>query len=95
MPVYKTVTQRRYLDQRLRLHLLRAIDSIDNQRSLLNAPAALGISQPSLTKSLRELVEIAEGAAVRASPAPGAANRGGQGSDGVRSDCTVRVAAAG
>ena len=53
------MTQRRYLDQRLRLHLLRAADSIDTQRSLLKASTALGISQPALTKSLRELEDIA------------------------------------
>ena len=46
---------RRYLDQRLRLHLLRAVDAIDTQRSLLKASAALGLSQPALSKSLQEL----------------------------------------
>jgi LysR family pca operon transcriptional activator len=46
---------RRYLDQRLRLHLLRAVDAIQTHRSLLKAAAALGLSQPALSKSLHEL----------------------------------------
>ena len=46
---------RRYLDQRLRLSLLRACDAMDTHGTLLKASAALGISQPALTKSLREL----------------------------------------
>ena len=49
---------RRYLDQRLRLHLLRAVDAIETHRSLLKASAALGVSQPALTKSLHELEGI-------------------------------------
>ena len=49
---------RRYLDQRLRLHLLRAVDAIEKQRSLLKASVALGVSQPALTKSLHELENI-------------------------------------
>ena len=49
---------RRYLEQRLRLHLLRAVDAIATQKSLLKASAALGLSQPALTKSLRELEEL-------------------------------------
>ncbi|MBV8458385.1 MAG: LysR family transcriptional regulator [Acetobacteraceae bacterium] len=48
----------RYLDQRLRLHLLRAAEAIETQRSLLRASAALGVTQPALTKSLQELEEI-------------------------------------
>ena len=48
---------RRYLDQRLKLHLLRAVDAIQTHRSLLKASAALGISQPALSKSLQELEE--------------------------------------
>ncbi|MBV8399072.1 MAG: LysR family transcriptional regulator, partial [Acetobacteraceae bacterium] len=49
---------RRYLDQRLRLNLLRAVDAIDTHRSLLKASAALGITQPALTKSLQELEDM-------------------------------------
>ncbi len=49
---------RRYLDQRLRLHLLRAVDAIETHRSLLKASAALGLSQPALTKNLQELEEV-------------------------------------
>ena len=48
---------RRYLDQRLRLNLLRVMDAIDTHRSLLKASAALGLSQPALSKSLQELEE--------------------------------------
>ena len=52
------MTARRYLDQRLRLHLLRAAEAIESQGSLVKAAAALGVSQPALTKSLRELEDI-------------------------------------
>jgi LysR family pca operon transcriptional activator len=49
---------RRFLDQRLKLHLLRAADAIETHRSLLKASTALGLSQPALTKSLHELEEL-------------------------------------
>jgi LysR family pca operon transcriptional activator len=49
---------RRYLDQRLRISLLRAVDAVETHRSLLAASAALGVSQPALTKSLHELEDI-------------------------------------
>ena len=49
------MTSKRFLDQRLRLHLLRAVDAIETHRSLLKASVALGLSQPALTKSLQEL----------------------------------------
>ena len=42
------MTPRRYLDQRLRLHLLRAVDAIETQRSLFKASVALDVSQPAL-----------------------------------------------
>ena len=48
----------RYLDQRLRLSLLRAVDAVEAHGSLLKASAALGISQPALTRSLQELEDI-------------------------------------
>jgi LysR family transcriptional regulator, pca operon transcriptional activator len=51
-------TARRYLDQRLRLHFLRAVDAIERHGSLLKASAALGVSQPAFTKSLHELEDI-------------------------------------
>jgi LysR family transcriptional regulator, pca operon transcriptional activator len=48
----------RFLDQRLRLSLLRAVDAVEAHRSLLKASAVLGITQPALTKSLQELEAI-------------------------------------
>jgi LysR family pca operon transcriptional activator len=54
------MTVRRYLDQRLRLHLLRAADAIETNGSLIKAAAALGVSQPALTKSLHELEDIVQ-----------------------------------
>lgn len=50
---------RRYLDQRLKLSLLRLADALDTHGSLLKAGAALGLGQPALSRSLRELEEIA------------------------------------
>jgi LysR family transcriptional regulator, pca operon transcriptional activator len=50
---------RRFLDQRLKLPLLRVADALDTHGSLLKASAALGLGQPALTRSLRELEEIA------------------------------------
>jgi LysR family pca operon transcriptional activator len=52
------VNQRRFLDQRLRLNLLRAVDVIEQQGSLLKAATALGMSQPALTRNLQELEDI-------------------------------------
>ena len=52
------MVKRRYLDQRLKLHHLRAVNAISSQQSLSKASAALGISQPALTKSLQELETI-------------------------------------
>lgn len=52
------MTLRRYLDQRLKLHHLRAVDAIIAQRSLLRAATMLCLSQPALTKTLQELEEI-------------------------------------
>ncbi|MBO1073245.1 LysR family transcriptional regulator [Roseomonas marmotae] len=49
---------RRYLDQRLKLHHLRAVEAIVAQHSLLKASAALGITQPALSKTLQELEDI-------------------------------------
>ena len=49
---------RRYLDQRLRLSLLRAVDALETHRSLLKASTVLGITQPALTKGLQELEDI-------------------------------------
>jgi LysR family pca operon transcriptional activator len=49
---------RRYLDQRLKLHHLRAVEAIIAQRSILKAAAVIGVSQPALTKTLREMEDI-------------------------------------
>jgi LysR family pca operon transcriptional activator len=49
---------RRYLDQRLRLSMLRAVDAVESHRSLLKASQVLGITQPALTKGLRELEDV-------------------------------------
>ena len=48
----------RHLDQRLNLRLLRAVDAIEAQRSLVKASAAIGISQPTLTKTLHTVEEV-------------------------------------
>ncbi|MBE9603740.1 LysR family transcriptional regulator [Acetobacteraceae bacterium H6797] len=49
---------RRYLDQRLKLPLLRVADALETHGSLLKAASALGVSQPALSRSLQELEEI-------------------------------------
>lgn len=51
---------RRNLDRRLKLHHLRGADAVFTQQSLLRASAALGVTQPALTKSLRELEDIVQ-----------------------------------
>lgn len=48
----------RFLDQRLKLSLLRVADALDVHGSLLKASAALSLGQPALTRSLRELEDI-------------------------------------
>jgi LysR family transcriptional regulator, pca operon transcriptional activator len=47
----------RHLTRRLKLHHLRVVDALASYRSLLQASHALGISQPALSKSIRELEE--------------------------------------
>ncbi len=49
---------RRYLDQRLKLPLLRAADAIAQHGSISKASKALGVSQPAMTKSLRDLEDV-------------------------------------
>ncbi len=49
---------RRYLDQRLKLPLLRVAEALEVHGSLLKASSALGVGQPALTRSLQELEEI-------------------------------------
>ncbi len=53
-------TTRRYLDRRLKLQMLRVADAVSTQGSILKAAAALGMSQPALTKSLQELEDIVQ-----------------------------------
>lgn len=49
---------RRYLDQKLRFNLLRVVDALEVHGSLLKASSALGLSQPALTRSLKDLEEL-------------------------------------
>jgi LysR family pca operon transcriptional activator len=49
---------RRFLDRKLKLGLLRVADALETHGSLLKASAALGLSQPALSRALRELEEI-------------------------------------
>ncbi len=49
---------KRYLNQRLKLRLLRVIATVASQGSLLKAAEVLGLTQPALTKSLREIEDI-------------------------------------
>jgi LysR family pca operon transcriptional activator len=49
---------RRYLDQRLKLPLLRVADALEAHGSLLKASSTLGLGQPALTRSLQELEDI-------------------------------------
>ncbi|KXU85566.1 LysR family transcriptional regulator [Paraburkholderia monticola] len=51
-------TSRRFLDQRLRMQMLRLVDAVEAQRSLLKASAVLCVTQPALTKSIQELESI-------------------------------------
>jgi LysR family pca operon transcriptional activator len=50
---------RRYLDQKLKLSLLRLADALDTHGSLLKAGTALGLSQPALSRGLRDLEDVA------------------------------------
>ncbi|WP_426955765.1 LysR substrate-binding domain-containing protein [Muricoccus radiodurans] len=49
---------RRFLDQRLKLAALRVADALATHGSLLKASAALGIGQPALSRTLREMEEV-------------------------------------
>jgi LysR family pca operon transcriptional activator len=48
----------RFLNQSLRLHLVRVLDALERHGSLLKASVAMGVSQPALTKSLKDLERI-------------------------------------
>jgi len=47
-----------YLEQRLKLRHLRVIDALVESKSLLRASEVLGVSQPALTRTLREIEEV-------------------------------------
>jgi LysR family transcriptional regulator, pca operon transcriptional activator len=49
---------KRYLNQRLKLRHMRIVAAVASQGSLLRAAQALGLTQPALTKSLREVEDI-------------------------------------
>jgi LysR family pca operon transcriptional activator len=49
---------KRYLDQKLKLAQLRVLAAVGIQGSLLRAANLLGVSQPALTKSLREIEDV-------------------------------------
>ena len=49
---------KRYLDQKLKLRQLRAIRAVATGGSLQRAAQALGLTQPALTKSLREIEDL-------------------------------------
>lgn len=49
---------RRYLDQKLKLRQLRAITAIATHGNLLKASQTLSVSQPALTKTLREIEDV-------------------------------------
>ena len=49
---------KRYLSQRLKLRHLRVVTTVASQGSLLKAAESLGLTQPALTKSLREIEDI-------------------------------------
>ncbi|WP_338664730.1 LysR substrate-binding domain-containing protein [Pararoseomonas sp. SCSIO 73927] len=48
----------RFLDRRLKLPLLRVAEALQAHGSLLRASTALGVGQPALSRSLRELEDI-------------------------------------
>lgn len=48
----------RFLSQRLKLRQMRVVDAIATHRSLQKAAAALGLTQPALTKTLQELEDV-------------------------------------
>jgi LysR family pca operon transcriptional activator len=49
---------KRYLHQRLKIRQLRAVAAIASHGSLSGASQALGVSQPALTKTLREIEDL-------------------------------------
>ena len=51
----------RYLEQRLKLRHLRVVDAIVEGKSLLKASEILGISQPALSRALRDIEAIVGG----------------------------------
>jgi LysR family pca operon transcriptional activator len=52
---------KRFLEHRLKLRMLRAMDMIEKHHSLLHAAHALGVTQPALTRTLKEAEEVLGG----------------------------------
>ena len=54
----RTMTSNRHLDQRLKVQHFRAVDAIATHGSLLKAATALSLTQPALSKSMRDVEDI-------------------------------------
>src|SRR5580698_2427118 len=52
------MTSNRHLDQRLKVQHFRAVDAIATHGSLLKAATALSVTQPALSKSVRDVEDI-------------------------------------
>jgi LysR family pca operon transcriptional activator len=52
------MTSNRHLDQRLKVQHFRAVDAIATHGSLLKAATALSLTQPALSKSMRDVEDI-------------------------------------
>ncbi|HVO16091.1 MAG TPA: LysR substrate-binding domain-containing protein [Alphaproteobacteria bacterium] len=52
---------KRFLEHRLKLRMLRAMDMIEKHNSLLHAAHALGVTQPALTRTLKAAEEVLGG----------------------------------
>jgi len=52
---------KRYLEHRLKLRMLMAVDAIVEHKSLLKASHMIGVTQPALTRTLRETEEVLGG----------------------------------
>ncbi|HWL03646.1 MAG TPA: LysR substrate-binding domain-containing protein [Xanthobacteraceae bacterium] len=52
---------KRFLEHRLKIRTLRAVDLIERQKSLLRAAESMNVTQPALTRTLQELEAIIGG----------------------------------